>query len=119
MITFTSSNGTITVVPSAMKWSLQDISSADSGRDYTGLMWKNRIGQKRKLELTFTGYSHAKTAQLMQVVNAEYFDVTYPDMLSGVVETRTFYAGDRETEVFVWWDGNKVNSSVTFNVIER
>lgn len=110
---------TITVTPSAMKWSLQDVSAADSGRDVTGYMYKNMVTQKRKLELEFTGWKWSDVSSLLQVLNSEYFLCTFPDMLSGQVETRTFYAGDRECPVYVWWDGAKILSTTTVNFIER
>lgn len=120
MIKITNPNGTsITVVPSSMKWSLQDVSAADSGRDTTGYMYKNMVTQKRKLELEFSGYTWHECSQLLKVINAEYFTVKYPDMLSETLETRTFYAGDRECPVYTWWDGQKIISKISVNFIER
>jgi len=120
MIKFTNANGTsLTVTPSQMKWSLQDVSAADSGRDYTGRMYKNRVAQKRKLEFEFNGWDWTKVSQILQVVNSEYITVRYPDMMTGAFQTRTFYVGDRETSVYVWWEDSKILSTLTFNVIER
>ena len=121
MITFTKkSNGTtLTVTPSSMKWSLQDVSAADSGRDATGYMYKNRVTQKRKLEFTFNGLTWADASTLLQIINEEYFYVTYPDMLTGSTQTKEFYAGDRECPVWVWLADKKILSETTFNVIER
>ena len=112
-------NATLTIVPSSMQWGLQDISASDSGRDYTGYMYKNRIAQKRKLELEFAGLDWASASQLLNVVDSEYIRVTYPDMYAGMEQTRTFYVGDREAPVFVWWEDKKVLSNITFNFIER
>jgi hypothetical protein len=96
MIKFTNANGTsIEVVPSQMKWSLQDVSAANSGRNTAGKMFKNRVTQKRKLEFEFTGWDWTKVSQILQVVNSEYITVRYPDMMTGTVQTRTFYVGDR------------------------
>lgn len=120
MVKFTNSNGnSIEVVPSAMKWSLQDVSASNSGRDYTGKMYKNKITQKRKLEFEFNGWEWTAVSQILQVINTEYISVKYPDMMTGTVQTRTFYVGDRETDVYCWWEDSKVLSSLTFNVIER
>lgn len=133
MVTFTNYYGyTITVTPSAMKWSLQDVSAADSGRDASGTMIKNRVAQKRKLEFEFNGWDWQQVSNLLKIVSGvnfdgsllpnntgDYFSVTYPDMLTGTMETRTFYVGDRECPVYVWWDDKKILSQVTFNCIER
>lgn len=112
-------NQTLTVVPAQMKWTLQDVSAADSGRDYRGVMHKNRVAQKRTLELEFTGLSLKEISPLLKVIDSEYIQVTYPDMYAGSEQTRTFYVGDREAQVYVWWDDKKVLSSTTFNFIEK
>ncbi len=121
MITITNqnTNTSITVVPSKMTWSLMDVSAAESGRTYTGRMYKNRVTQKRKLQLEFAGTSWSETSAILQKVNSEYVTVTYPDMLTGSMRTSEFYVGDREAPVFVWWDGKKICSSVTFDLLER
>lgn len=123
MITFKNTSVTpntqITVTPSSMKWSLQDVSAADSGRDVTGYMYKNRVAQKVKLEFEFNGLTWSQVSTLLQIIDAEYFSVTYPDMKTGTVLTKTFYCGDRECPVWTWWDGQKIISTTSFNVIER
>lgn len=112
-------NVSITVIPSSMKWSLQDVSAADSGRDVTGYMYKNRVTKKRKLELEFNAIEWSECPALLAAVDSEYFTVEYPDMLSGTLETRTFYRGDVETPVYCWWTDKKILSTVSFNCIER
>lgn len=133
MITFTGYDGsTLSITPSSMKWSLMDISAADSGRGADGTMWKNRVCMKRKLEFEFNGLTWAEVAPLIRIVSGtdangnflnttyhgQYFYVTYPDMLTGTTQTRTFYVGDRECPVYTWWDNQKVISTVSFNCIE-
>lgn len=121
MITITnlSNNTSITVIPSAMTWSLNNVNAPDSGRDYTGYMYTNRVTQKRKLELEFSGFDWKEVSDLLKAINSEYCSVKYPDMLSGTMETRTFYAGDQEAPVYIWWNGQKICSTLKFNLIER
>lgn len=120
MVRFTNSNGTyLEVIPSSMKWSLQDVSAASSGRDYTGKMYKNMITQKRKLEFEFNGLEWTEVSKILKVINSEYITVRYPDMLTGTVQSKTMYVGDRDTDVYCWWDDKKILSSLTFNCIER
>ena len=123
MITFkntsVSPNQQITITPSSMKWSLQDVSAADSGRDVNGYMYKNRVTQKVKLEFEFNGLSWTQVSTLLQIIDAEYFLVTYPDMKSGTSLTKTMYCGDRECPVWTWFDDKKIISTTSFNCIER
>lgn len=104
--------------PSTFSWGLQDISASESGRTEDTVMHKNRVGQKRKLSLGWTGKDWQTTSQIMQAFNPEYITVKYPDMLSGQHETRKFYVGDRTAPVKWWWVGNQRTETITFDIIE-
>ena len=105
--------------PSSFTWGLNDVSAAESGRTDDTVMHKNRVAQKRAISLAWAGKTWAETAQIMQAFNPEYIQVTYPDMLSGAMETRTFYVGDRTAPVKWWWVGNQRVESISFDIIER
>lgn len=107
------------ICPSVFEWGLQDVSAADSGRTEDTQMQKNRVGQKRKISLGWNGKSWKETSQILQAFNPEYIEVTYPDMLSGEYETRTFYVGDRTSNVVIWTVGKKLMEKVSFDIIER
>ena len=123
-------NGVSMPCPSSYTWGLQDVSAAKSGRSDDSVMHKNRVAQKRKLALQWKGKDWATTAKILQdwdtackiiqAVNPEYIQVTYPDLLSANKhETRTFYVGDRSAPVKWWWHGNQRTESISFDVIER
>lgn len=105
--------------PSSFTFGLQDVSSAESGRDDEGYMFKNRITQKRKIQLAWNAKDWQEVAFIMRAFNPEYVAVEYPDMLSGQYETRTFYVGDRSAPVKLWTVGNKLIETVSFDIIER
>lgn len=112
-------NGVAVRCPSKFEWGLQDVSASESGRTDDALMHKNRVAQKRKISLGWNGLGWAETSKVLQAFNPEYINVTYPDMLSGKYETRTFYVGDRSAPVKWWWIGNQRTESVDFDIIER
>lgn len=105
--------------PSTFSWGLQDVSASESGRTDDTLMHKNRVGQKRKIGLAWAGKDWDATSKILKAFNPEYVDVTYPDMMSGAYETRTFYVGDRSAPVKWWWIGNQRTESISFDIIER
>ena len=105
--------------PSLFHWGLQDVSAGESGRTDDAVMHKNRVAQKRKLQLEWVGKNWQETAQILQAVNPEYIEVYYPDMMSGQYETRTFYVGDRSSPVKFWWVDRKMIEKISFNLIER
>lgn len=112
-------NGAEMPCPSVFNWGLQDISAAESGRTDDTIMQKNRVGQKRKIGLQWNGIDWKTTSDILKAFNPEYIDVTYPDMMSGVYETRTFYVGDRSSPVKWWLAGNRRIESLSFDIIER
>lgn len=105
--------------PSSFNWSLQDISASDSGRTDDTLMHKNRIGQKRKISLAWNNPTPEDVSIILQAVNPEYFMVEYPDAMSGQIENREFYVGDRTAPMKIWTVNNKRYSQLSFDIIER
>lgn len=112
-------DGVAMPTPSTFEWSLQRVSSGESGRDDTGRMHVNQVTQKRKLKVSWLGKDWQTTASIMKAINPEYLKVTYPDMLSGKYETRTMYTGDRTAPVKLWWTNNKLMESISVDFIER
>lgn len=105
--------------PSAFDWGLQDISAAESGRTDDTIMHKNRVGQKRKIGLTWVAKNKDIAKEILQAFNPEYIRVRYPDAMSGDYETRTFYVGDRSAPTKYWWAGKKIIESISFDIIEK
>ena len=105
--------------PSTWEWGLQDVSSSESGRTDDALMHKNRVAQKRKLQVGYNGISAADAHTILAAINPEYISVTYYDLLAGQNQTRTFYVSDRSAPFKWWWTGKHILSSLTFDLIER
>ena len=116
----------IPVDPDGIIWGLQDVSAADAGRvqDSSVTMYKDRIAQKRKLQLSWTNPTFAQASAILQAFNPEYFYVRYKDPLYGGWLTRQFYSGDKTSpfrQIYVTdANGNKtVMSTLSFDIIER
>lgn len=105
--------------PSVFNWGLQDVSDSEAGRDQTAKMYKNRIAQKRKINLSWNGVRPDKIKTILQAFQPEYVMVEYFDPLEGEVVTREFYTGDKEAPVQQWTGISKLYTNVSFNIIER
>lgn len=105
--------------PSKCDWSLQDVSIGDSGRDDKGYMYKGRITQKVKLQLSWNGVSTTTASQILQAFDPEYIYVRYFDPKLGNWNIIEAYVGDRSAPVGIWTDDNKIFTSLSFDVIER
>lgn len=105
--------------PSTWQWGLQDVSLGESGRTDDAIMHKNRVAQKRKIQVGFNGVTDEVAHTVLTAINPEYIDVTFYDLMEGHNVTLEMYVSDR-TAPFKWWyDGTHVLESLTFDLIER
>lgn len=111
-------NGQDVPIPSEFGWSIQDVSSPDSGRTMDGMMHKERVTRKEKIQLKWNGKNPEDTATILQAFADEYFNVTYVCPLTNSIQTKQFYCGD-QTAPYYWWCDGGLLESVSFNIIER
>ena len=106
--------------PSEFTWGIQDVSNSQAGRTEDALMHKNKVADKRKLNLAWQGLTPDKTALVLQACHPEYVSVRYHDAMDNQYETRTFYTGDK-TAAVKWWYGatGRYYSKISFNFVER
>ena len=110
-------NGVFIPDPSELQWGIQSVSDSDAGRDLKGKMHVNLRTRKRKLELKWSGIDFNATAEILNAVNPETFQVTYWDAQKNKNITKTFYVGDRSAMVNSYVQGQRRND-VAFNIIE-
>ena len=101
MITPITVNGTAIPSPDMpFKWSLNDISSEDSGRDLNGSMDKDEVAKKVTLDCTWSHRTAADISLLLNTVKPHTFvEVNYPDPMAGDFTSKTFYTGDVNCEM--------------------
>lgn len=108
--------------PFKCEYGLMDVSSDDAGRvmDANATMYKQRITQKRKLNVAWRMPTAEQTSAILRAFNPEYLSVRYWDAMDGAWETRTFYVGDRSAPLkwFQILDGTRYEE-LSFNLIER
>ena len=118
----------IPVEPDQINWGLNDISAPDAGRvqDANCTMEKRRVGQKRKLSLSWANPTLAQASAVLKAFAPEYVYVRFLDVQEGQMITRRFYTGDKAAP-FRQIDLRNPNtpaqhtvmSSLSFDVIER
>lgn len=102
----------ITKYPSAFRVQVMDLDDGESTtRTADGTLSRDRIAVKRQIEMTFAAMTWDELSAVLGSMTDEFFDVTYPDPLTGTQQTKTFYVGDRQAAVAIyrngeyWWDG--------------
>lgn len=108
--------------PKTMTWDIYDLDSEEgAGRNQEGLMFRDRVAVKRKLNCTWGPLEPLEMAELLQAMDEVFFTLSYPDAHDGEYREGTFYVGDRSTPVYMWNDekGKYLWEGLTANFIER
>ena len=114
-------NGVAIPTPQTTKYTIQDIDSDEgAGRNQQGLMFRDRVAVKRKLECTWAPMYSAEISTLLDKMTGEFFQLTYPDAHTGNLRTMTCYVGDRSADMYMIVSGSKTLwTGLSANFIER
>lgn len=101
-------------------FSVQDIDSAETGRNQNGEMIRERVATKIKWQLTFPPLSREMFSKLMNSdINNVTFEFTYPDPYKATgTETKECYVGDRTAPMYSMVNGVPMWENLTFSIIE-
>ena len=112
-------NGQAVPSPSSMRVTVFDVSST-ADRNASGNVVIDRVGVKRKIELSWAWLSGEELSSLLNAVGQDvFFTAEYPDPLTGGMNSIVCYAGDRSTGVLRMEDGRPVWTKIEMNWIER
>lgn len=113
-------NGVNIVTPATFKVDIFDL-DAESARNTKGQLIRDRVTVKRKLSCEWSPLTMAEISVLLQAVQNVFFDVTYPDPMSGnLTETKTFYVGDRTMPLLrTDYQGQYLWEGLSMNFIEQ
>ena len=106
-------------LPSPTKYDLSYMDMDKSGRTSSGLMVRDRIGTKRKLELDWGVLSSSDTSKILKAVKPPFVDVEFYDLETDQEATGVFYAGDRKSKMILFKNGAPSTKGLSFNLIER
>lgn len=105
----------LAATPSSFQVTVLDLDDGEASvRTADGTMNRDRITVKRKIDMTWGPTNRVDTAAILQAIQNEFFECTYPDPMTGQWETKTFYVGDRVAPFAVmrgseiYWTGLKL-----------
>lgn len=110
-------NNVIIPTPSSFKVGIMDINNAE--RNAQGDMLIDRVATKRKIELKWKTLTPYELTELLGMVNDVYFFVKYPDPLTGQLDIKTFYCGDRSIGMYSYINSTPLWTDISFNFIEK
>ena len=117
----TKNNGAVVLLPEpgSLSVDIQDLDSGKSGRNQKGEMFRDRIAVKRKLTCKFLPLTSDDMKKVLEAVSDKFFDIEYPDPMTGTRRTITAYVGDRSAPVYIIKDGVPMWDEMTLSIVER
>jgi hypothetical protein len=105
-----------------VQWKRNDIDGPNSGRTLSGLMIRDRVATKIRLDITCTPLPLAKIRTLLNLIYPEFVTVTYDDPMEGTV-TKTMYSNNNGAKFLKLQPdelgGEEYWDNITFPLIER
>lgn len=80
-----------------LKWTRADVDGPSAGRTLSGLMIRDRVATKIRLDITCRPLKSAELRTLLNLLLPEFVQVTYDDPMYGLV-TKTMYANNNPAE---------------------
>ena len=102
-----------------VKWSRNDVDGPNAGRALDGLMWRDRVATKIRLDITFHPLRESELAIVLNAILPEYVQVTYEDPMYGL-RTMTAYSNNNPAAVLIKdTHGEWLYTDITAPLIER
>ena len=107
------------IAEKGIKWTRNDLDGPNAGRTLSGLMIRDRVAIKIKLEITCKELSGDELRMIMNLTLPEFVSVTYDDPIYGRV-TKTMYSNNNAATLSrIDTAGKRVWNSITFPLIEQ
>ena len=110
-------NDVVIATPKVYEISVSDL-DGESNRNANGVLIRDRIAIKRKINLEWGPLSQSEIATLLNAVSSVFFTVNFPDPQLGLI-TKTMYVGDRTAPAYQYVNGELKWSGLKMNFIEQ
>ena len=115
-------NGIDIADPKTLTWDIYDLDGEEgAGRTQDGLMHRDRVAVKRKINCTWGPLELEEMSRLLKSMDDVFFTLRYPDAHDGMYREGEFYVGDRSTPLYMWNDAKQkyLWEGLSANFIER
>lgn len=107
------------IAEDGIKWQRNDIESDDAGRTLDGVMHRDRVGSKVRLDIKCKPLKSSEAMAVLGAIAPEFVTVRYIDPQDGSV-TRTMYSNNIPAMcATINPDGTAVWKGIEFPLIER
>ena len=122
------------IAHNGVKWQRYDVDGPNAGRSISGLMIRDRVATKIRLDITCRPLYKDELHTLLNLILPEFVTVTYEDPMYGLV-SKTMYANNNNASFLLrkepiktdrWWmcrgstpEPKELWSDITFPLVER
>lgn len=118
-ITIDGNDITTAIAYQGVKWSRNDVDGPNAGRTMSGLMVRDRVATKIRLDITCRPLKLDELRFLLNLILPEFVQVTYEDPMYGLV-TKTMYANNHSAQIYQHMtDDSEVWFNISFPLIEK
>lgn len=105
---------------SGYKWQRSDVDGPGAGRDLTGVLRRNRLATKERLDITCRPLKTSESAIVLQAILPEWVEVEYLSPMAGGTVKKTMYSNNNPAAFQqVGRDGEVLWTGITFPLIEK
>lgn len=103
-----------------IKWQRNDVDGWDAGRTMSGLMMRQRISTKIRLDIKCRPLKTSEMSIVLSAIMPEYVTVTYTDPQLGSNRTATFYSNNNPASYLISrTNGEEYWTEISFPLVER
>ena len=115
--------GGVNIVPyikyHGVKWERSDIDGSDAGRTMDGVMQRNRVATKVRLDISCRPLTRAEASTVLTAIMPQFVQVTYTDPQLGTDTTKTMYSNNNPATHLIKRGNSELWEGITFPLIER
>lgn len=102
------------------QWQRSDVDGPDAGMDLSGILHRNRIRTRRRLDITCRPLYNREAQIVLSLIMPEWVTVEYYDPQEGGVITRQMYSNNNPAHYLQKYrDGRELWGGITFPLIEK
>ena len=107
--------------PAEITYTLSTLDASSSGRNQAGMMFRDVVADKTKLQVSWGPLSSEQISMILQLVDEAFLTLRYPDAYTGAMREMVCYVGDRSSPVYRLADdsGEWKWQKLSFSFIER
>lgn len=103
-----------------LKWSMQSIDAAGSGRDtQDGLMHRALVAYKVRIDCTCRPLEQTEATTVLTLIKPEWLDVQYFDPQTGSTQTKKMYSNNIPATFLIQHGTKQYWSGIAFPLIEQ